>query len=220
MQPGESAAPCHGAVQHAEQRLKKPGAAVCVWQREETDGLSWSRLSGACSGVRAASRAAWGGRLAPAAVQRQRSLCGGDWATARQRFVSAYAPPVTHNGRRDCLHDYSTRQTACGSTRRDALCPPCVSGSQARPPLRWSFARRSLAPEDRLSFSSKGPPARPGDWPHANCQSKRRHCPNAAPGTAVVGSVPSVPLLSVLSLTLAKTPSLTGLFTRPPHRKR
>ncbi|KAH9877270.1 hypothetical protein IAQ61_002634 [Plenodomus lingam] len=137
-----------------------------------------------------------------------------DWITAGQRFVSAAdgassilpdtarggnPRSVTHPGRRDALHDYST-------TRSKRLCHARRVPSLQRPPervlvvqrLQLDFQVSGLAhnnltfttlPFQRqpapVSVSSQVPQFRLHHWPHLSCQSKRRHCPDVAPGNAL-----------------------------------
>jgi hypothetical protein len=150
------------------------------------------------AGGRARPRPAWSPARWESSRQQQRTI---GWQRSNVSFCGAtcihpqlkYALPVTHKGRLQSIHDYNTlecrsQHDACRARRRDAL-----SGSGLPPYLQLSPSASARATvrtsvcAHPASFSSDVPRVQPCHWLHTLRQSKRRHCPNVAPGDAVVG---------------------------------
>ena len=184
--------------------------------RLAANGESWCWMFSACHVVRAASRDAWGTCLSLQPARSHRRTADIDWATTLQRFVSAErraAPPcsrhaepaasVTHNGRRERLHDYNTPRKPLTARRVETRSRCSFSGSQALPTsapvsrdlMRWHQCPAGLRNCPNLSLRSTSvvpvqcttSPAMRFAGTHLPIQAPiSRHYPYVAPGNASV----------------------------------
>jgi hypothetical protein len=166
-----------------------------VGRDDGANGWSWCcGLAPALASVRA-SRDAWGRRLSLQPVRVIAAVQDIDWTTTLQRFVckerrayrpcprhAEHAPPVTHNGRRERLHDYNT----LGSRSVDNACCTrsrcCTSGSQASP----TSALVSGGPSLEHDVASSAAPSEP-QFALSRCRSR----PKCFQSSPLIGRNPS-----------------------------